>query len=69
MSATEARVLNIEDNDAMRAMLFTILRHQQLGVDTSAGAEDARDVAALQPGRRIRPDRESRQGVTPKRQE
>jgi two-component system response regulator PilR (NtrC family) len=41
MSATEARVLIIEDNDALRAMLFTILRHQPLGVDTSAGAEDA----------------------------
>jgi two-component system, NtrC family, response regulator PilR len=41
MSATEARVLIIEDNDAMRAMLFTILRHQPLGVDTSAGADDA----------------------------
>ncbi|MEA2342950.1 MAG: hypothetical protein QOF63_1119, partial [Thermoanaerobaculia bacterium] len=34
MSATEARVLIIEDNDALRAMLFTILRHQPLGVDT-----------------------------------
>jgi DNA-binding response OmpR family regulator len=41
MSATEARVLIIEDNDALRAMLFTILRHQPLGVDTSTGAEDA----------------------------
>jgi two-component system response regulator PilR (NtrC family) len=41
MSATEARVLIIEDNDALRAMLFTILRHQPLGVDTSVGAEDA----------------------------
>ena len=41
MSATEARVLIIEDNDALRAMLFAILRHQPLGVDTSAGAEDA----------------------------
>src|SRR3954453_9535667 len=41
MSATEARVLIIEDNDALRAILFTILRHQPLGVDTSAGAEDA----------------------------
>lgn len=41
MSATEARVLIIEDNDALRAMLFTILRHQPLGVDTSAGVEDA----------------------------
>jgi two-component system response regulator PilR (NtrC family) len=41
MSATEARVLIIEDNDALRAMLFTILRHQPLGVDTSIGADDA----------------------------
>ena len=41
MSATEARVLIIEDNDALRAMLFTILRHQPLGVDTSISAEDA----------------------------
>lgn len=41
MSATEARVLIIEDNDALRAMLFTILRHQPLGVDTSVGVEDA----------------------------
>jgi two-component system response regulator PilR (NtrC family) len=41
MSATEARVLIIEDNDALRAMLFTILRHQPLGVDTAVGAEDA----------------------------
>lgn len=41
MSATETRVLIIEDNDALRAMLFTILRHQPLGVDTSIGAEDA----------------------------
>ncbi len=41
MSATEARVLIIEDNNALRAMLFTILRHQPLGVDTAIGAEDA----------------------------
>ncbi|HXH37665.1 MAG TPA: response regulator [Thermoanaerobaculia bacterium] len=41
MSATEARVLIIEDNDALRVMLFTILRHQPLGVDTAADAEDA----------------------------
>src|SRR5258708_39322621 len=38
---TEARVLIIEDNDALRAMLFTILRHQPLGVDTAISAEDA----------------------------
>jgi DNA-binding response OmpR family regulator len=37
----EARVLIIEDNDALRAMLFTILRHQPLGVDTAVSAEDA----------------------------
>jgi two-component system response regulator PilR (NtrC family) len=41
MSGTEARVLIIEDNDALRAMLFTVLRHQPLGVDTAVGAEDA----------------------------
>jgi DNA-binding response OmpR family regulator len=41
MSSVEARVLIIEDNDALRVMLFTILRHQPLGVDTAAGAEDA----------------------------
>jgi DNA-binding response OmpR family regulator len=38
---TDARVLIIEDNDALRAMLFTILRHQPLGVDTAVSAEDA----------------------------
>src|SRR5213596_3086422 len=41
MSVTQARVLIIEDNDALRAMLFTILRHQPLGVDTAISAEDA----------------------------
>jgi DNA-binding response OmpR family regulator len=41
MPATEARVLVIESNDALRAMLFTILRHQPLGVDTAIGSEDA----------------------------
>ena len=41
MSATEARVLIVEDNDALRVMLFTVLRHQPLGVDTAIGAEDA----------------------------
>lgn len=41
MSVTDTRVLIIEDNDALRAMLFTILRHQPLGVDTAIGAEDA----------------------------
>ena len=37
----EARVLIIEDNDALRAMLFTVLRHQPLGVDTAANIADA----------------------------
>jgi DNA-binding NtrC family response regulator len=41
MSAPEARVLIIEDNDALRVMLFTILRHQPLGVDTAQGADEA----------------------------
>jgi len=37
----EARVLIIEDNDALRVMLFTVLRHQPLGVDTAATADEA----------------------------
>ncbi len=41
MSATETRVLVIEDNDALRVMMFTILRHQPLGVDTAQSADDA----------------------------
>lgn len=39
----EPRVLIIEDNDAVRAMLFTILRHQPIGVDTAVSAEEALD--------------------------
>jgi DNA-binding response OmpR family regulator len=35
------RVLIIEDHDVLRAMMFTILRHQPLGVDTAASAEEA----------------------------
>src|ERR1039457_1666894 len=41
MSASEPRVLVIEDNDALRVMIFTILRHQPLAVDTAISAEDA----------------------------
>jgi len=41
MPSPEARVLIIEDDDALRVMLFTILRHQPLGVDTAVCAEDA----------------------------
>jgi len=40
-TATEARVLIIEANNALRVMLFTVLRHQPLAVDTAANAEDA----------------------------
>jgi DNA-binding response OmpR family regulator len=39
--ATETRVLVIEDNDALRVMLFTVLRHQPLAVDTAANLRDA----------------------------
>lgn len=39
--STEPRVLIVESNDALRAMLFTILRHQPIGVDTAATAEEA----------------------------
>ncbi|HEY0372669.1 MAG TPA: hypothetical protein VGD79_11745 [Thermoanaerobaculia bacterium] len=38
---TEPRVLIVESNDALRAMLFTILRHQPIGVDTAPSADDA----------------------------
>lgn len=41
MSSTKARVLIIEDNDALRVMLFTVLRNQPLGVDTAIGVDDA----------------------------
>jgi DNA-binding response OmpR family regulator len=41
MSATEARVLIIEDNDALRVMMFTLLRHQPLGVDTASTSDEA----------------------------
>ena len=37
----QPRVLIVESDDAMRVMLFTILRHQPLGVDTAATAEEA----------------------------
>ena len=38
---SEPRVLIVESNDALRAMLFTILRHQPIGVDTAATAHEA----------------------------
>jgi DNA-binding response OmpR family regulator len=37
----EPRVLLVESNDTLRAMLFTILRHQPVGVDTAVTAEEA----------------------------
>ena len=37
----ETRVLIIENNDALRVVLFTVLRHQPLGVDTASTAEEA----------------------------
>jgi DNA-binding response OmpR family regulator len=40
---TEPRVLIVESNDALRAMLFSILRHQPIGVDTAASTDDAFD--------------------------
>src|SRR5437868_14136862 len=44
---TESRVLIIEDNDVLRVMLFTILRHQPLAVDTATTAAEALEKAAL----------------------
>ena len=37
----EPRILIIEDDDVLRAMLFTILRHQPVSVDTAASADEA----------------------------
>jgi DNA-binding response OmpR family regulator len=39
--SSEPRVLIVESNDALRAMLFTILRHQPIEVDTATNAEEA----------------------------
>lgn len=41
MSSPEARVLIVEGNDALRVMLFTVLRHQPLAVDTASTADEA----------------------------
>ncbi len=38
---SDPRVLIVESNDVLRVMLFTILRHQPLAVDTAATAEEA----------------------------
>jgi len=39
----QPRVLIIEDNDVLRVMLFTILRHQPLAVDTARSQSEAID--------------------------
>ena len=39
--SSEPRVLIVEHNDALRVLLFTILRHQPLSVDTATTPEDA----------------------------
>lgn len=44
--SSEPRVLIIEDHDALRAMLFAVLRHQQLAVDTAASVTAALDKVA-----------------------
>jgi len=37
----DPRVLIIEDHDVLRVLLFTLLRHQPLGVDTATSAAEA----------------------------
>ena len=39
--AGDARVLIVESQPMLRAVLFTVLRHQPLGVDTAASAAEA----------------------------
>lgn len=41
MEKENPRVLIIEDQDVLRVMLFTILRHQPLSVDTAVSADTA----------------------------
>ncbi|HEV7923679.1 MAG TPA: response regulator [Thermoanaerobaculia bacterium] len=45
-TTNEPRVLILEDHDALRVLLFTVLRHQPLGVDTAATAEEALEKVA-----------------------
>lgn len=42
-SSDDPRVLIIENDDVLRTMLFTVLRHQPLGVDTASNSETALD--------------------------
>ena len=39
--STEPRVLIVENNDVLRTMLFSILRHQPVAVDTAVSADEA----------------------------
>ena len=41
MNATDSRVLIVEDQEVLRVLLFTILRHEPLGVDTARDADEA----------------------------
>jgi DNA-binding response OmpR family regulator len=41
MQSAESRVLIIEDQEVLRVMLFTVLRHQPVGVDTATNADEA----------------------------
>ena len=40
-NSSEPRVLVVESHDALRVLLFTVLRRQPLAVDTAASAEEA----------------------------
>ena len=44
--SSEPRVLVVENNDALRVLLFTILRHQPLAVDTASNVEEALEKVA-----------------------
>lgn len=39
--STEPRVLIVENNDVLRTLLFTILRHQPVAVDTAISTDEA----------------------------
>ena len=45
MMSNQPRILIIEDHDVLRAMLFAVLRHQPLAVDTAATVTEALDKA------------------------
>jgi DNA-binding response OmpR family regulator len=43
----EPRVLIVESNEALRVLLFTILRHQPLAVDTATSAMEALEKTSM----------------------